>query len=527
MEDTPKRMIQAAGSFFSGTMLSRISGMLRDIVMAFSFGTGASVAAFFVAFRFAHLLRRLFGEGALQVTFVPQFESLRNQESSSLRGGVLFIDLYVALTLILVLIISAAIGICGLLLNGYGGIKSPLALEVIYLCMLMLPSLLFISLTSLNAALLQCERNYFLPSVASVAFNAVWICGALVLHFGAADDAMPKLAVCIILACFCQWLVTVPKVFSILRSYGLWEAFRRSTFSINLFSDDLRKLGIPFLLGIVGIGAAQINSGCDALFASYADSSGPAYLWYAIRLQQLPLALFGIALSGALLPPLARAIKGGEASRSFLLLKTAIMSSVLLILPMTGLLFLLGQRSIALLYGYGDFGASSILGTTTCLWGYALGLLPMTLILVIAPIFYAKGEYRATTEGSVISMVLNLFFNGLFVIGFGWGASSVAVATSISSFMNVIYLIVVLERSMQKVVLESLKEAFVSVGKPSILASGLTLCVMSFVPVGESFIAKAVYLGELALFFGAVFAFFYFPLSYLRKAIQQVCKEMD
>lgn len=511
MEDTPKRMMRAAVSFFSGTMISRISGMLRDIIMAFAFGTEASVAAFFIAFRFAHLLRRIFGEGALHVTFVPQFESLRNQEKSPLRAGVLFTDLYVALSLILVLLISVAMGISGFFLSGYGGITSSTALEVLYLCFLMLPSLLFICLAGLNSALLQCEHSYFLPSVASVAFNAVWICGALILHFSAADEAMAKLALCIILACFCQWLVTVPKVFSILRSYGLIEAFRKSIYSINLFSEDLWKLGVPFLLGIVGIGAAQINSGCDALFASYADSSGPAYLWYAIRLQQLPLALFGIALSGALLPPLSRAIKAGETSRSFLLLNAAIMRSVQLILPMTGLLFLLGQRSIQLLYGYGDFGASSVSGTTTCLWGYALGLLPMTLVLVIAPIFYAKGEYRASTLASVVSMLLNLFFNGLFVVGFGWGASSVAVATSISAFVNVLYLIMALESPMQKVVLESIKESFFSVGKSFMLAFGLTWALMSFVPAGESFIAKAAYLGGLALFFSSIFALSHFP----------------
>lgn len=515
MEDTPKKMMRAAASFFSGTMLSRISGMLRDIVMAFAFGTEASVAAFFVAFRFAHLLRRLFGESALQVTFVPQFESLRNQEKSSIRAGALFLDLYAALTLILVLIISISMGICFFFLR-YAGIASPTVLEILHLCFLMLPSLLFICLAGLNSALLQCEHSYFLPSVASVAFNAVWICGALFLHFTSADNAMDKLALCIILACFFQWLVTIPKTLSILRSCGLIEAFKKSAIAINPFSADLKKLVAPFLLGIVGIGAAQINSGLDSLFASYADNSGPAYLWYAIRLQQFPLALFGIALSGALLPPLSRAIKAEEIARSFQLLKAAITRSILLILPMTGLLFLLGQRSIELLYGYGDFGTNSVLGTTTCLWGYALGLLPMTLILIIAPIYYAKGEYRISTSASIVSMLLNLILNGLFVMGFGWGAASVAVATSISAFVNMAYLIVALESSMRKVVLEASMEALFKVGKSFLLAFGLTLAVMSFVPLGETLVAKSIYLSGLAFFFGSIFTLSYFPWKFLK-----------
>ena len=152
-----------------------------------------------------------------------------------------------------------------------------------------------------------------------------------------------------------------------------------------------------FSLRNIGVGAAQINSACDAIFARLADNSGPAYLWYAIRLQQLPLALFGIAISGALLPPLTRAMKKGY-FRGELLFNVAIDRSMLLILPITGVLFIFGERCVDLLYGYGGFDIQSIQGTTFCLWGYTLGLVPMTLVLILAPVFYAKGNYRAPTQ---------------------------------------------------------------------------------------------------------------------------------
>lgn len=498
MEDTPRNMIKSAVSFFSGTMLSRVSGLLRDVAMAFTFGTEASLAAFFVAFRFAHLLRRMLGESSLQTAFIPQFEALRNQGNSLERSLRFFLDLYVALSIILLIAIGLGFVFGGSLYQYYGNLWDSDTTEILTLSLLMLPSLFFICLAGLNAALLQCERSYFLPAVAPIAFNLLWILAILILASVPIQDAMPKLALCIVAACFFQWLVTMPKVICLLISNG----FRiKHLTQVNPLSKDLRSMWKPFVLGIIGISAAQINSAFDAIFARYAESSGPACLWYAIRLQQLPLALFGVALSGALLPPLTRTIKEGDLTRSYQLLQVAVYRSLQLILPVTAGLFLLGQRCLNLIYGYGDFGSQSLTGTTHCLWGYTLGLIPMTLVLITAPIFYARGDYRIPTISSVISMILNMALNALFVLNFNLSASSIALATSLSAWVNLGCLIACMEYSVQKAFLQGVQKTIQETGIVLMLTCVVIWQTSSSLPSGDSFFGKSFYFGILGVLF--------------------------
>src|SRR5262249_29789285 len=152
MSDTTQSIFKSASRFFSGTMLSRISGMLRDMSMAFAFGTGESVAAFFVAFRFAHLLRRLLGEGAMQSAFVPKFEELRQKDPK--HACQFFMNLYGLLTLVLLAVIVIGVGF----LSGMHFLAdfSEGNREIISLMMIMAPSLLFICLYGLNSSLMQC-----------------------------------------------------------------------------------------------------------------------------------------------------------------------------------------------------------------------------------------------------------------------------------------------------------------------------------------------------------------------------------
>lgn len=414
--------------------------MLRDVALAFTFGTDSALAAFLVAFRFAHLLRRLLGEGAFQTAFIPKFEELRAK--SPLQSGRFFIDLYAALSLFLfILIILVTIGCTFLLHNN---ILSEGNAEIVWLALLMLPSLLFICLFGLNASILQCERSYFLPAVAPVAFNVFWILGTLSLRGMLPAQAMPWLAAFINFACISQWLVTMPMTWRIVNSLNSSSTWNK----INPFSVDVRRFCRPLFLGMLGVAAAQINSAFDAIFARYASSEGPAYLWYAIRFQQLPLGLIGIALAGALLPALSRAVQAGEYARFRGLLVTSLKKCVWMMLPMTAGMFLLGGYAITIVYGHGSFDAESIKETTHCLWGYAFGLLPMAAVLVLAPAFYARGEYWTTTLAAIASMAVNAVLSGWFVVGLGWGAPSVAVATSLSAWINCIWLAVALNRTL-------------------------------------------------------------------------------
>lgn len=428
LSDTTALIQRSALKFFSGTMLSRMTGYLRDVALAYSFGTDPLLASFLVAFRFAHLARRLFGEGSLQNVFIPHFEELRKKDPAQARS--FFRDTSFSLALFIALLsLGIALALSPFLSN-----------EIVLLTCLMLPSLLFICLFGLNAALLECEKSYFLPSIAPVAFNLVWIVAALSLGAYPVAEAVKGLSLAVIAACFFQWAVTVPSLIKN-TSWTFWKQARA-------FSPDVRALVKPLLLANIGVAASQINNAVDPLFALYANSEGPAWLWYAIRLQQLPLALFGVAMTGALLPPLSRAIKAGLLQQGAEFFHFALKRLALLTIPISFLIVPTALNAIALLFGHGSFQYSSIENSAFCLLFYGMGIFPMAHILISAPALYAFKDYRSPTLFSILCMGANVLLNALFIFVLGFGAASVAAATSIAAFLNAALLHRLVEQKM-------------------------------------------------------------------------------
>lgn len=430
--DSTYTIFLSAKKFFSGTLVSRITGLLRDMAMASAFGTSEAIAAFMVAFRLSQLLRRILGEGCLQSAFIPQFEEIRNQNSE--KAYSFFNDILRSLSFVLLILIFVIMTTLILFLQ-YTPLQSGNK-EILWLTFLLMPSLLFICLFGLNASLLQCEKCYFTPSIAPSAFNIIWILGAFYFSQIPTKEAMPWLAVATVFACFCQWLITVPQTRTLTKCPQKTSSLKKTLESFTA----LKRLGSPLFLGIIGVGATQINSALDAIFSRYADPRGPALLWYAIRIEQLPLALFGIALSGALLPPLSRAIKAKDEHSFHHFLDFAIEKTILFLTAMTAGLFIFGALGIHLLYGRGDFKLWDTIQTTYCLWFYAIGLLPSALILILAPSFYARGNYATPTCGSLYSIGLNIISNSVMIAYFGWGAASIALSTSLCAIFNCLYL---------------------------------------------------------------------------------------
>lgn len=411
--DNVNSVFKSAKSFFFGTAFSRITGFGRDIAIAMSFGSSSEIAAFMVAYRLANLFRRLLGEGNLQAGFVPHFSSLKDE------GGRFFRDVTFSLAFILLI----AIALLESILWGISGFVSSDWKMIINLTIWMVPGLFFVSLYGLNSSLLQCRKKYFIPAAAPVVFNLIWI-GAVLIY-----PNVSFLAIAITLAFAGQWFVTA---FEGIRLLSLKEWLRP-----QLFSQEFRKLIKPLVLGIIGISAVQFNSALDPIFARVADLKGPAFLWYAIRLQQLPLAFFGVALSGALLPPLSRA---EDPVQKWELLGSSLKAGITFMLVFTFGILALGEMGVNLLFGHGDFTRADVLETTKCLWAYGIGLLPSVFVLILAAKFYAEKDYRTPTIASLFSVILNVFFNALFVFGFGWGAVSIAIATTLSSLVNALLL---------------------------------------------------------------------------------------
>lgn len=477
-----KSILQNARSFFAGTTLSRASGVMRDITMAAAFGGSAEVASFFIAYRFANLLRRLLGEGNIQSGFIPHYVALKEE------GPKFYRDTVFSMGLVLLFVVASF----DLALYALQGVVSEEWGQILELSMWMSPGLFFICLYGLNSALLQCQKKYFLPSVAPVLFNVIWIAAAFYrpeIYF---------LAWVITVAFFWQWFVTIFEGFLILP----WREWLKP----KLFSPHFRALIKPLSLGIVGIGATQINSALDPVFAKFADGAGPAFLWYALRLQQLPFALFGLALSSALLPAISKAEDKGA------LLKEALFQAAFFMIFCTFAIFALGPFGVNFCYGHGGFSTNDVQNTVFCLWGYGLGLLPSVFILLYSGRYYAEKDYTTPAKASLFAVLINTALNALFVFVFGWGALSVAIATSIAAFCNVAYL----SKGLPKELWLFILKISASCALPA--AAVMALQLLYFVPYPRDLLAQAIQLGVASCLYIA-FSFFLLPKEYFSRLL--------
>lgn len=425
--DSEKHLTLFTKRFFSGTLLSRISGLGRDLAMAFAFGDHPSVAAFMVAFRLSHLFRRLLGEGPLQSAFIPQFEGLKLQNPQ--KAAFFFRKVVILITFfLLTLTLFSEIGIQYLL--PYFSVSGQ---EILRLTAYLLPGLLFICLYGINIALLNCHDSFFIPSVAPAVCNILWIAAALYLKNFEKTLAMQHLAKWVVFGLLGQWLLTFPLTIK----YGGW--FWKEIFSFQI-PPEVKNLIKSFSLGAIGVGALQFNAFADALFARFADLRGPVYLWYSIRLEQLALALFGIACVNVIAPRLSRAIKNDDTKRSETLFALSYERIMVILIPCTFAFLALGSTGVNLIYGRGNFSSIAVQKTTFCLWAYGFGLIPAILVILYSAVFYAKDNFKAPMQISLFCVFLNLLLNYSFVFIFQLGAISIALATSISSWINALIL---------------------------------------------------------------------------------------
>lgn len=465
--DHPQTVKRFAAYFFSGTLLSRVTGLLREVVTASCFGAVPAIAAFFVAYRFSQLLRRLFGEGALLAGFNPHYEAAKKESVE--KGVEFFKDLFSSLTFWLSSFLLVLEG--GLFCFWKWAGLSKDSQEIVYLTMIMLPGVLFICLYALFSAFLQSERRYFMSGAAPAIFNGVLIVALFWVKDAPIDWAMSILSLAVTVAFFCQWMSLFPQAFRLLKG----ARFKFVPFS-PAFQEVIRAIGYT----VIGVGAVQINSALDALFARYASLSGPAYLYYAMRLYQLPLSLFGIAVAAAVLPPLSRAIQGGKIDHFKQLLKEALSQTFFLMFPASMAILALGASAVDLIYVRGHFGMEAFSETTKALWLYGVGLVPSVFVVILAPAFYAQKDFRTPLLGSLMSVLFNLGLNGLFVLGFGLGPASIALATSLAAFANAFFLMKRVSLAVGPLFDRPIATLFTKVTTCSVIAAGLTTLIGYF-----------------------------------------------
>lgn len=436
-------MMRSAGKVGLAVMGSRILGLVRDQIFAFCFGAGFLMDCYMMAFRIPNLLRDLFAEGALSTAFVTVFARRRAQEGDegAWRLARLVMTLQVALLAVIVLLgILFTPQIVRIIAPGFTQVDGKFELTVT-LTRVLFPFILFVAMAALTMGVLNTFGRFGLPASATIFFNVVMLAVGLSLakwldpSFGA--TAIQCMAVGALVGGVVQWLVQVPA----LRAFGY-----RYRFSWNLGDPGLHavlKLMVPTL---IGVSAVQVNVVINSIFASGLENGSVSWLAYAFRLIQLPIGLFGVAISTAALPSLAvdATLDSKQTFRDRL--EHAFRLNVALCLPAACGLAIVSRPLVAVLFERGKFGLHDTEATAAVVMAYSVGLVGYASIKVLVAGFYALNRTMVPMAVSLGSIGLTFVLNWFFVSRLRVGAAGVAFATSISALGSMAILQVVLAR---------------------------------------------------------------------------------
>lgn len=418
------------------TMASRLLGFVRDILIAAMLGTGPVADAFFVALKLPNLFRRLFGEGAFNAAFVPEFSGLLAAEGPqparqfAAEAFSVMTFWLGALTLVGELFMPQMMAV---LAPGFEAYPAKFALAV-ELSRITFPYLVLICLAALVAGVLNGLDRYAAAAASYVLFNVVSIAFLLGLtrYLPTAGHAL-------------AWGVTASGVAQL--ALLIW-ASERAGMPLRLprprLTPQMRVLLRRMAPGLVGAGVTQLNLAVDVIIASLLPPGSVSLLYYADRVNQLPLGTIGTAVGTALLPLLSRQVRAGETEAASSTMNRALEYALVLTLPAAIALIVTAHPIMAVLFGRGAFGPEAVSGSAQALAAYALGLPAFVTVKVLAPGFFARGDTATPVKIGLAAVVLNLLLNLAFMVPLQWVGP--ALATSLAAMVNVALLGAVLAR---------------------------------------------------------------------------------
>jgi len=421
------------------TMASRLLGFVRDILIAAALGSGVVADAFFVAFPFPNLLRRLFGEGAFNAAFVPLFAK-RLESDGETEACEFASEAMSGLTLVLVVLSVLAMLAMPWLMAGLapGFIGDPAKYELaVNLTQIAFPYLLCMSIVALLSGVLNSVHRYWAAAAAPILLNIVLIAAlvlAIALGYANAPEAGYVLAIGVAIAGLAQLAM-------------LWIAVRRAGLRIRLrrprYSPAMKRLvelGIP---GLISGGITQINIVVGTIIASL-QAGAVSYLYYADRLYQLPLGIVGIAIGVVLLPELSRQLRAGDRQAVMDSQNRSLEFALVLTIPAAIALAIAAEPIIAVLFQRAAFSASDTANTAWALRAFAIGLPAFVLIKVFQPAFFAREDTRTPMRLALVNMLVNVVLSLVLFYVFrraGWMPHvGIAMATSIAGWLNALML---------------------------------------------------------------------------------------
>lgn len=423
-------LLKSVATFGGLTLVSRITGFLRDMVLANFLGAGAVADAFVVAFKLPNLFRSLFAEGAFTSAFVPMFSQKLAGEGKKkavffAAQAIAVLTLIVGLFVLLFELIMPAV--VYVIAPGFHGDKGQMALAT-ELCRITFPFLWLIVIVSFQGGILNSFNRFAVPASAPIILNLTMIVFAFI-----GVVFMPSIAHSIALG------ITVAGVFEI-----LWLAWDLRHIDVRIHpyihvgkiirNPEIKTLFHRIAPGVVGAGIYQINMAVDTILVSLVGTGAISWLYYANRLQQLPLGVIGAAIGVALLPVLSKHLKNGDTDSAKIAQDRAIEYGVMLSLPATILLIVLAEPIVRLLFQHGQFSADSALKTSYAVIAYALGLPCYVMTKALMPNFFARGDTVTPVKYSAVVFGSNFVFNVILMQFFGH--VGIAMATTLSAFVS-------------------------------------------------------------------------------------------
>jgi putative peptidoglycan lipid II flippase len=428
-----RRLLKSTITVSAMTTLSRVLGLVRDVVFANFLGAGGTTDAFFVAFKIPNFLRRLFAEGAFAQAFVPvltEYKTHRSEEEvrsliqnvAGTLGGILF--------LLTVLAALAAPGLVMVFAPGF--IDEPERFDLTAeMLRITFPYLFFISLTALSGSILNAYGRFAVAAFTPVFLNVVLI-SAVIWFAPQFEKPVVALAWGVFVAGIVQLLFQLP----FLKRLGklAWPKW-------GWRDEGVRRIGKLMLPAIFGSSVAQINLLFDTIIASFLVAGSVSWLYYSDRLVEFPLGVFGIALATVILPSLSQKHADSNPAGFSRTLDWALRWVLLIGTPAMVGLFILSGPMLVTLFHYGAFDIQDVDMARLSLMAYSLGLLGFIGVKVLAPGYFARQDTKTPVRIGIIAMVSNMVLNVLFVVpmvmmGIEGPHSGLALATACSAFIN-------------------------------------------------------------------------------------------
>ncbi len=421
------------------TASSRLLGFIRDIFIAAALGAGPVADAFFVAFRFPNLFRRLFAEGAFNSAFIPLFtKALEGEgEAEARRFGEEALSTLLTALLVVTAIAEIAMPLL-MLVMAPGFFSDPEKFDLtVFLTRIAFPYLALVSIVALYSGVLNARGRFAAAAFAPALLNVVLI-AALVIIFRLDYENHPAAGVVLAWATLIGGALQLAVVMIAAGRDGMLLGFRRPRLTPGV--RRLLKLGVP---GILAGGITQINIVIGTIIASLAPSA-VSYLYYADRVYQLPLGIVGVAIGVVLLPDLSRQLRSGRIDVADHTQNRSLEFAMALTLPAAIALFIMATPVIAVLFQRGSFDAADTIATADALAAFAAGLPAFVLIKVFSPGFFAREDTRTPMWFAGISVIVNV---GLSLALFPFLAHiGIAIATSVAGWVNTVLLAVALHR---------------------------------------------------------------------------------